>query len=438
MVIGILAVFFFNLVDTWFISLLGTDSLAAVGFALPVTLLVMNLAIGLGIAASALIAKAVGADDQRSAQQATSAALLLGLLLGIVIAVLGMLVNDALFLRLGASEALLPEIWSYMQFWWPGAVLMLLMMIQNSALRATGDTRLPSRMMLAAALLNAVLDPLLIFGLGPVPALGVGGAALASALCWLMVIGVIFYRQRRQGLLGLHGLPLQGILALWRRLMVLGIPAMITNMMVPVAGALLLMMVAPMGEKAVAGFGVGMRLEPFAIVVILALTSTLPTFVAQNQAANQWSRIWQALSHSYRFLLLWQLAVCALLWIFAPLLAGLFSSEAEVQRHIIDFVRWLPLGYAGMGVVLCANAALNSLQKTQLSMLLNLVRLFALYLPGAWLGMHIGQQWQQGYVGMLAGAALGNVLAGIAIWSMTVRLQQRGSLSIAGRTLTAK
>ncbi|GGY53371.1 MATE family efflux transporter [Bacterioplanes sanyensis] len=435
MVVGILAVFFFNLVDTWFISLLGTDSLAAVGFALPVTMLVMNLAIGLGIAAAALVAHAVGADDASAARQASSTALLLALLLGLLLALLGMWLHPWLFRWLGAAPALLADIWDYMRWWWLASILMMLMMVQNSTLRASGNTRLPARMMMVAAVLNAVLDPLLIFGLGPLDGMGIGGAAVASGLCWLLVIGVILMRQWRQGLLGLAGLSWRSVVALWGRLLRLGIPAMVTNMLVPLAGVMLLTWVAPMGEQAVAGFGVGMRLEPFAIVVILALTSTLPTFVAQNRAAGHWSRIWQALALSFRFLLLWQGLICLLLWLGGGWLAQLFSDDAEVQAYIVDFVRWLPLGYAGMGVVLCVNAALNSLQKTQVSMLVNAVRLFALYVPAAWLGMQLGQHWGWSYQGLLLGAAVGNAIAGCWVWWLVQRIQAGGQVGLAGRRL---
>ena len=425
MVIGILAVFFFQLVDTYFISLLGTTSLAAVGFALPVTMLVMNLSIGLGIAASALIARAFGAGDDLQAKRAAMAALMLSVVLGIVISVLGLWVNDYLFLLLGANEQLLPEIWNFMLWWWPGSVVMLVMMVQNSSMRAIGDTRLPSQMMLVAAVLNAALDPVLIFGWGPVPAMGVGGAALASTICWIIVLAVIMTKQRRSGFLSRHGMGWHEVKTLWQRMMSLGIPAMVTNMMVPVAGAILLVMVAPLGEEAVAGFGVGMRLEPFAILVILALTSTLPTFVAQNHGAQQDERIFQALLSSFKFLLILQGGIVLLFWLSGHWLAGLFSDEPAVQQTIVEFVRWLPLGYFGMGVVLCVNAALNSLQKTSNSMVLNAIRLFVFYVPGAFIGSYLG-----GYTGLLVGAALGNLIIGVIVWQLTRIVASQGKVNL--------
>jgi len=425
MVIGIMAVFFFQLVDTYFISLLGTKSLAAVGFALPVTMLVMNLSIGLGIAASAVIARAFGAGDELQAKQAAMAALLLSLVLGLIISVLGLLINDPLFRLLGASEELLPEVWNFMLFWWPGSIVMLLMMVQNSSMRAIGNTKLPSQMMLVSAILNAALDPLLIFGWGPVPALGVGGAALASALCWLLVLAVIMTRQRRSGFLSSHGMGWDDIKQLWQRMMTLGIPAMATNMMVPVAGAVLLMMVAPLGEAAVAGFGVGMRLEPFAILVILALTSTLPTFVAQNHGAQQDDRIFSALLISFRFLLILQGAIVVFFWLAADLLAGLFSTDSQVQQTIIAFLHWLPIGYLGMGIVLCVNSALNSLHKPVHSMILNALRLFVFYVPGAFIG-----GWLAGYSGLLLGAALGNLILGLLVWYWVKQVALHGEVNL--------
>ena len=411
MVIGILAIFFFNLVDTWFISLLGTHSLAAVGFTLPVTLLVQNLAIGLGIAVSALMARAVGQNDVTAAQQTASAGLLLSFILGVLIAVGGWLSHDAIFRLLGAQPELTGEIRTFMQFWWPGAVVLLMMMLQTSAMRATGNTRLPSLLMLIGALLNAALDPLLIFGWGPVPAMGVAGASLATTLCWLLILLVVVFNQLRSGYLSFQGLVWQAWLALCRRLLTLGIPAMITNMLVPVAGAVLLILVAPLGPEAVAGFGVGMRIEPFALVVILALTSTLPVFVAQNHAAGHISRVWQALFSSFRFIVLWQGILCVLFWLTAPWLAQIFSADDTVQQRIVDYLWYMPVGYLGVGIVLCINAALNSLQRTRTSMVINAVRLFGFYVPAAWLGALLA-----GYSGLLIGAALGNLLVGGLLW----------------------
>lgn len=435
MVIGIVAVFFFNLVDTFFIALLGTQSLAAVSFTIPIAMLVMNLAIGLGIASSALIAGAIGAKDQSLAQRYVVASLLLTLALASMMLLLGWSFNDDLFLLLGAESDLLPLIWQYMQFWWPGAWMMMLMIVINSSMRAVGNTKLPSLMMLGSALLNAILDPILIFGIGPIEGMGVAGAALATTICWSIVVLVMMYSLAKIDLLSRSKFTLIQLMHIWRRLMLLGIPAIITNVMVPIASGFLLAMIAPMGEQAIAAFGVGTRIEPFAIVVILALTSTLPVFVGHNFAAGQHERIWQVLSVAVRFLVLWQIVVWLLLWIFAAFLASIFSQDPKVIENIVNYLMIMPIGYAGMGIVLCANAALNALQKTTVSMFLNLVRLAAFYLPFAWLGSQL-----YGFQGLLVGATMGNILAGLLVWALIRYAQTQAAFGIRNGTqeLTTK
>jgi putative MATE family efflux protein len=425
MVIGIVAVFFFNLVDTFFIALLGTQSLAAVSFTMPIAMIIMNLAIGLGIASSALIARASGARDQTLAQHYVAATLLLTLAIAAVMLILGLIFNDDLFLLLGADAELLPLIWQYMQFWWPGVVLMMVMIVINSCMRAVGNTKLPSMMMLGSAVLNAILDPILIFGIGPIEGMGVAGAALASTLCWLIVVIVMLYSLARIDLLHWGKLTLKALVSIWQRLMSLGIPAIITNVLVPVASAFLLAMIAPMGEQSVAAFGVGARIEPFAIVVILALTSTLPVFVGQNFAAGQHQRIWQALSIAVRFILVWQVVVWLVLWAISPFLATIFSQDPVVIDQIINYLMIMPIGYAGMGIVLCANSALNALQKTSVSMLLNLVRLSAFYVPLAWLGGHY-----YGFEGLLFGASMGNLIAGFIVWGLIRKAQVKEAFGV--------
>lgn len=297
---------------------------------------------------------------------------------------------------------------------------MMLMIVINSSMRAVGNTKLPSMMMLGSAVLNAILDPILIFGIGPIEGMGISGAALASTLCWLIVVIVMVYSLAKIELLHWGQLTFKVLLGIWKRLMSLGIPAMITNVLVPIASAFLLIMIAPMGEQAVAAFGVGSRIEPFAIVAILALTSTIPVFVGQNFSAGQHERIWQALSIAVRFILVWQIVVWLILWAVSPYLATIFSQDAVVLDKIVSYLMIMPVGYAGMGIVLCANSALNALQKTSVSMLLNLVRLSVFYVPLAWIGGHF-----YGFEGLLLGASAGNLMAGLIVWGLIKKAQEK-------------
>ena len=193
MIIGMLMLFSFSLIDTWFISFLGTESLTAISFTFPVTFTVMSLAIGLGIGASAVVANYLGASQFEKAKEAATVINYISLAMACLIVVICWTLMDELFVLIGASQRLMPLIREYMTIWFPGSVLIVCIMTGNSLLRAHGDTKTPSILMAAAGLINATLDPFLIFGLGPFPELGIQGAAWATIISWSAGFLYLFY-----------------------------------------------------------------------------------------------------------------------------------------------------------------------------------------------------------------------------------------------------
>ena len=169
-------------VDAWFIGQVGDRELAALGFAFPVLMLVSSVAIGLGAGTSSVVARALGANDYDRARRLTTDSLLLAFGMTAVVAIAGILTIAPLFRLLGAPEDLIPLIGGYMRILYAGVPLVVVGMVGMSSMRATGDTRLPSILMVLAAVLNVVLDPLLIFGFGPIPRMELDGAAMAAFL----------------------------------------------------------------------------------------------------------------------------------------------------------------------------------------------------------------------------------------------------------------
>ena len=173
-------------VDTWFISFLGTESLTAISFTFPVTFTVMSMAIGLGIGASAVVASYLGASEPDKAKESATVINYISFGMACMIVLLCWTFMDRIFILMGASDQLMIPIREYMNIWFPGSVLIVCIMTGNSILRAIGDTKTPSILMASAGFINAVLDPLLIFGLGPFPELGMQGAAWSTIIAWLI------------------------------------------------------------------------------------------------------------------------------------------------------------------------------------------------------------------------------------------------------------
>ncbi|SEL71957.1 putative efflux protein, MATE family [Colwellia chukchiensis] len=406
MVYGMLLLMTFNLVDTFFVGLLGTQPLAAISFTFPITFSLISLTIGLGIGTSAVIARALGKGDMTRAKNlATSALYLTAMIVGLL-AIIGYLLIDEMFLLLGASVELLPLIHQYMGIWFLGCICLIGPMIGNAVLRASGDTKTPSIIMGSAGLINAILDPIFIFGFGPVPAMGIQGAAYATLLSWVFgLIYVLYILAVKRGLIHRFGMSVKDFIDSARAILHIGLPAAGANMLTPIASAVLTAIVATYGASAVAAFGVGSRIESIACLVVLAMSMTLPPFISQNLGAGHFKRVQQAYKASIKFVLLWQLLIYVVLVLIAPFIADMFAKEQAVADIIKLFIWILPLGYGLQGIIILTNSSFNALHKPMVALTLSIVRLFVCYVPLA----YIGSLWF-GLVGFFIGALLGNLL----------------------------
>ncbi|WP_421154089.1 MATE family efflux transporter [Aeromonas dhakensis] len=412
MILGIVAILAFNLVDTFFIGMLGTQALAAISFTFPVTFVVTSLAMGLGAGLSAVMGHALGQGKHEEAARITTDNLFLAVLLVTFIAVAGALTIHPLFRLLGASDALIALIYDYMLIWYLTVPMLVLPMVGNAAIRATGDTKTPSLVMTVAGLVNGVLDPLLIFGIGPFPEWGIRGAAIATSLSWLMAMLVSLYILRhREGLLRWRLSPRPQLLAHWRALLHVAVPASFTNMLNPLANAVLMTIFAGLGTEVVAAYGAASRVEALLLIVMMALSSVLAPFISQNCGAGNPARAKAALQLCMRFALLFQLAVYALTWLLAPFIADLFSDHPQVVRLIVLYLHLVPIGYGFQGMVMLLASALNGVRTSSISFLFNGLRLFVFLLPGAWLGAKLG-----GEQGIYLGILLANLAAGTLAW----------------------
>lgn len=429
MMVGMVSLMLFNVVDSYFVSQLGTAQLAALGFTFPVSFTIISLSIGLSIGTSATIAKLIGAGDSDQAKQLTTDNLLITSLMMVVIAVLAITLIDPLFLLLGAGEQLLPYIDAYMSVWFLGAVFYVLIMVSNSTLRATGDTKTPAIVMALSSLLNLVLDPLLIFGWGPVPGMGIQGAAIASVLAWgltaaLALLNLYF----RRGLLVLRVQSLQQAVQHWLMVMKIGFPAALSNMMTPVAAAIMTAVVATHGPEAVAAFGVGNRLESLSLLANLALSMTLPPLISQNFGRGNIERVACAYRSAVIFALAWQAAVYLLLLMFAGGIGGLFSDQQPVVDLISLWILIVPLGFGFQAVTFLSASSFNALHQPMRAMRISIFRLFVLYVPLGYAGSYLG-----GLQGMFIGFVVANMCtAAMAFWWMRRHLTRLSQQVLAG------
>ncbi|GLX80520.1 MATE family efflux transporter [Thalassotalea insulae] len=421
MIYGMILLMTFNLVDTFFVGLLGTQPLAAISFTFPITFTVISLTIGLGIGTSAVIAKSLGKKDDKFAKcSATSALILAATVVGIV-SYIGFIFSDEIFTLLGAREELLSLIRDYMDVWFVGSVFLIGPMIGNSILRASGDTKTPSIIMGVGGVINAILDPLFIFGLGPVPAMGIQGAAIATLISWLVGSTFVLYTiGYKRHLIHTSLVFIKTFAQSSKAILHIGLPAAGANMLTPIAAAVLTAIVATYGDSAVAAFGVGSRIESIACLVVLAMSMTLPPFISQNFGAGNMQRVEEGYKTSIKFVLLWQVLIYVVLVLLAPWIADAFSKEQSVADIIKLFIWILPLGYGLQGIIILTNSSFNALHKPMVALMLSIVRLFICYVPLAYIGSRLYQ-----LEGFFIGALLGNlVMAAISYYFFSKQFEQ--------------
>ncbi|MFT7259106.1 MAG: putative MATE family efflux protein [Glaciecola sp.] len=413
MIVGMLMLMTFSIVDTFFVSMLGTKQLAAISFTFPVTFTVISLNIGLGIGTSAIIGKYIGSGNTQDAKVLATGALMLSALMVGIFAVIGIFSIDFIFSLMGADKTLMPFIQAYMVPWYLAGVFLAIPMVGNSVLRAFGDTKTPSIIMAVGGAINVVLDPILIFGWGPIPALGIQGAAIATAIAWAVcVVWILYLLAVKRQLIEPRILSLTEFIVAARGVLKIGLPAAGANMLTPIAGGVMTAIVANYGAEAVAAWGVGNRLESIASIIVLALSMSLPPFISQNYGANKLSRIKTAFDIAAKFVIIWQLVVFAVLAILSSYIAQVFAEEASVARDITLFLCIVPLGYGLQGIIILVNSSFNAMHKPMSALILSILRLFAFYVPIASLGSYL-----YGLEGLFWGCVIANVLTSVLAYT---------------------
>ncbi|QYJ86575.1 MATE family efflux transporter [Shewanella mesophila] len=418
--IGILTILGFSLIDTFFISQLGTEALAAISFTFPVTLIISSIAIGIGAGVSTNLGRLIGSGNSHKAKVFLHDALMLTFWLIAAVSLLGSLCIGPLFTLLGANSSSLPLIRDYMFLWYLGAPLLVLLMVGNQGLRATGDTKSPAKIMALASLINLVLDPLLIFGLGPFPRLEIQGAAIATLISWIVALSLSGYLLIiKRNLVEFAEFNLARMRCNWKQLAHIAQPAALMNLLNPVANALIMAMLARIDHSAVAAFGAGTRLESVMLIVVMALSSSLVPFVAQNLGAGQTERARQALMLSLKFVLVFQTLIYLPLLFCATPIAELFSHDPQVIEWLTFYIVALPAAYGPLGMVIIMATTLNAYHRPMSSLVLNICRLFLLLLPLAALGSYLG-----GVKGLLLALPVTNTVMGIACYILASRISE--------------
>lgn len=405
--LGVGTVLFFGLVDTFFVARMGGKELSAISFTYPVTLACMSFLIGLGAGATSLVARAFGAGDQGRVRRSAKDVLLLALFAATLMGALGAATLDETFAWVGAPPSMMPLIAEYMHPWYLGLALLGLPLMGNAVLRGAGDAKSPALVMLLAGFVNALLDPLLIFGLGPVPAMGMQGAAIATVVSWAAASAGCCLLIARAGIVSLARPRLRPLLAAWKDTLHVGLPSAVTYSLIPFADAILTRLAASSGTDAVAAFGVGTKVYSVAMLGPLALSWVASPFAGQNFGAWRLDRVREGAVFMVQASLVWGIVLATVFAVGAEPIAALFSKDLVVVNMIRHYLWVLPLTFGFVGIATVLSAMLNGMNMPFWASTIIVARLFVYTIPAAYGGSVLAD-----WLGLFVGIALANVLTG--------------------------
>jgi putative MATE family efflux protein len=417
MMFGIAATMSVQLVDTFFVGQLGTGPLAALSFSFPIAFTLASLSIGLSAGAASVVSRAVGRGHRRRTRRLAADSMLLTTGVIAILTAAGLTTVSPVLRLLGAEGEILEMATQYMRIWYLSLPFLAITMVANAMVRACGDAGAPSAIMITSAVFNVLATPLLVFGAGPIPGLGIEGAALAtlgarilSAACALYLVTwrdrlVVSFRGGVRGFLRSAG-----------HVASIGLPAAIGNASNPFGIAVATSAVAVLGSQTVAAFGVATRIEAFAIIPMLALSASIGPVVGQNWGASRADRVERALKTAYALSAGWSLLLAAFFWVAGRPLAEAFASEPAVAEEAAKYLWIVPISLWGYGIAIIAAGGFNGLGKPLFALAYSLTRTALFYIPLVWIASQI-----DGSTTVFTAIAVANGFAGLMVAFESIR-----------------
>jgi putative MATE family efflux protein len=411
----------FAIVDIFFVAAVGTAAVATVGLTEAVITLLYALAIGLSMGTTALVARRIGEKNPAAAAVAGAQALWIGVFISLVVGICGILFGEDILRLMGAEPEVLETGRTYTTIMFGGSFTILFLFLINAIFRGAGDASLAMRTLMVANSINIVLDPCLIYGIGPFPELGVTGAAVATNIgrgCGVLYgFYYLFASDNRIRLTGSNLAIQRKVLSSILRISFGGI----SQMLIATASWVFLMrIVSEFGGAAVAGYTIAVRIMLFIILPAFGLSNATATLVGQNLGAKQPGRAEATVWKVTLYVTWYMLATMLVVLLFDEQLIGLFSTEQEVMDYGITCLRIFSFGLIFFGISGTAVQAFNGAGDTLTPTWINLFCFWVVQVPLAWslaLWLALGPQ------GVFWAVFVSDVLAGI----LGVLLFRRGS-----------
>ncbi len=375
----------FNIIDAIFLGRFSSDALAAITITFPIIFFIIAIGSGVRIGATSLIARLIGAKKIDEAKQAASHSILIALVLTIVSVIIGFSFIEDIFILMGADANIITLATEYMKIIFYGIIVIYLSFILNGTLHGEGDMKTPMKGMILAVMLNIILDPILIFGFGPIPSLGIEGAALAtifSRTIGLMYIINHFVKRKNIVTPVIRGFIYKPRII--KDIVCVGLPASLVNVSMSFSFIIVTSFVAAFGAEAIAAFGAAVRIEMIGALPSMAMASDIITMAGQNAGVRKYCRVKDTVIATIKMLSIFMIIVAGILIAFPEIFMRLFTEDQKVISIGATYLRIVPLGFIFAAIGSSITSAFQGMGKGTPPLIFQMTRLFIIGIPLAY------------------------------------------------------
>lgn len=388
---GTLALSGYNIIDTYFVGFLGTDALAAMGYCFPIIMLVNCIYHGFSTGIMTLLSHAIGKGDETESQLVSIVGLVLLSSIAILLSFLGVALLPVVLSALDSNPQIVTDVQRYLSIWFASNIVVALNFSTNKQLLTLGLPKTASFLMVAGMLINALIDPILIFGFGPIPAMGVAGASLATTLAQCITVGLALLNIHRKIPLFCRTGIKSNALRLSKDITFFAILAILGIIIMPISSLVMTWVAAHFGDRAVAAVAAASRLESVAFVVPMAMGTSLVPMMAQNYGAKKFARLHATRRFATNFAAIYLLCFALLIVLFSDSLGHMFTDDERVVLIIQRYFLIIAWALAPQEVHRFSTFVYTATNRPKITALLNLFRNFVLFIPLSLLALVFNQ-----------------------------------------------
>ena len=373
--VGTLFQTLYNVVDTFFAGKISPEALSALSKSFPIYFIIIATSIGVTVAGTSLIGNSIGERDNKKTLNYFSHIIYYGILISIFITFLGLYFSEKVFFLMGSTEEVALLGLEYTNIIYSGSILFILVVSLNSLLHAEGDTKTYRNVLVLSFLLNILLNPILIFGFLFIPAFGVKGIGIATIvsqfLSFVIILFKVFKNERVSNITNEHLLPK---LLFFKNIFFQSMPITVSICGYALAAAIIFTYVGQSGEYAVAGYGVGTRIEQVVLLPILGINTAIISIIAQNYGANNLYRIKETYFTAIKYAFIIMITAGTLVFLSASVITSFFSNDPEVIEYGKRYLKISAFVLPAYPVFFLSNGFFMALKKSEYAMFSNFFR----------------------------------------------------------------